>query len=1471
VITADVPPGKDAFLEALDRVTVVVSDLMEGLTGGEPAIVELMTNVDICLSGLDVLPVRHYMVLHNLGVACRQLALRGHAEYGEVSVQLLSAAVDLVYEDVAQTGKLGDLLMIVDTYLRAVLSVGAGYGAVDRANDLLDFASRSRDPRLNEELFSGWVQLAVIHLVQSRTRASGSNVRRLEFAAAALAAAEKLKPTARLGTGPDSVAAGFFVVAQLLVRACRAPDRATAKDAFQELVLSRADIDAAFDAEGTDPGEWRHAALSCATGSYASAPEVLCHFATTLMEADGHLQRLSEIVRRNQKITHDDFAELVRDPRWLTPAWEHVITFLVPLMRSRLSSAVGSSEERRLTDEADLAAQLARVFIEVAAETGLPASMVMLVWDFMSRDPVLASTDLGKRWGTWFRIGVPIGFVAAMSKEFLGFPTLARAVFCYARLLNLLARARLLRAVPTALDRGVGMARLARLVIDERKGFNTDALIDSTITSTEKASPGPRKLDICELMLSWHSHGSLPLNPVQLDRLIRASSSALACPIDRANRDWVSAYRRLLLTMYETTYEMKADFPRDLITREYGLCLDQAAQQASAAPWLSRFLAAVAVIGAPMTADLRAAHLAFACARSDGTAALVSDAGVHFMMVWHAAGCPGTEGPIAEDLACSWRQLSVEALSTQHADTSRMLVLMRCLAAGKVVAELGIDSDEEYRLCVGALDRAAGVLPASENSIMAVFDNVFSAGMRSERDSEALAHVARAWLAVYRDVNSDDWIGLGVNYCGYFRNIDDPAISTLTERYSLLEEMRAQPSGSQQDHPAGYHLYVLYLTCETLSQMGHYTAALRLYGEVQDKLSRSHGIGDGLRWEINHNHVRNELFVAVINENPPAAKAAYARLRALGPNPAAERDAGVSTLSTKATTLSAILVVVPFHELRNEVAEVLAEALSLDDRQLSHLGSGSLGLARLAVAMLEDPGEPDPDLSRLLRACRAKAAEIAAREEWAAVHLRELDLYAALASGDTAAARDGFLSIVAHNDLGLLKAQTMPDLLSRRGSDRALLEAIDRIAADGQFGLAAWLLDQVPCRAVRLAITRESQATAEEFRWDESTWPSILGYAAHPSTGDGTDIVVRFWVYSGSLQLLVGSSELLTIPGFAELSMASTVLGDDAIRRLPAQRTVVTAGEMKRTAETLAQALGRLTDEAATSGARLVTVDFSGHAAALPMVHEALRCCRDRAARPMPAHIITRPGTRNKPPALRRWTTGTITHLGDWSGTLAGPWIEAAYAQAIFGDSARILYPGTPNWPTEDTEDEHAELLIVSSHGYYANESGGGFGRLSFGSVSVGVHETIDGKFGSPRAAMLASCEVGRSWNSIDQQNGMSLPAVLLHKGVEQVTSPVAPVDDMASCVLVTRTLHALSEGAEAPDAAPMALDTIRNWSEPEVTSWGYKIMALYAASPISREAPWPLERVQRHAANRFEAIRGRLPEMLSAYVVTSW
>jgi hypothetical protein len=1127
---------------------------------------------------------------------------------------------------------------------------------------------------------------------------------------------------------------------------------------------------------------------------------------------------------------------------------------------------VGGSEYR-LSNGADLAAKVSRALLEVEADTRLPSSLVYLVWEFMSRDPALKSADPDKQRGIWPQIGLISRFkMTKMAIVRLGWSSLERIILCYAGLLNRLAGKRLLRVLPLVIDRGIGPVRMARIALVRRKGLNADALIDLTIRSTEKVS-SLQKFDVCNLMLSAHYNGALPLNSAQLERLIRASVTAVVCPVGRPDPARISARRQLLLTLCQ----MKADLPSDLVVREYAICLNEGARKAQVAPWLARFLPAAAAIGAPITIDLAAAHRVLACGREDGTAIFASAAAKHFMLAWLAAGQPDTEGPVAESLAWSWHQLSSLVLTSMYEDVSWLHLLIKCLAAQKIVQELNIDSDEEYRLSVLALRQAAGVLPAEETAIEAVFENVMSAGIKDDRDVEELASVARVWLGIYKDLKPDIWIRLGLNYCGYFRNIDNTAVSTLAERLSLLDEMRSWLNGRQEDYAAELHPLVLYMRCETLSNMGYVNSALKLYDEVRDKLSRSHTISDGLRWEINHNHLRNALFSAVSDENAHAVKAAYTQLLALGPDPSPDRDGGLGTLATKATTLSAVLTVIPFQELKSSVAEILEEALNLDVGQLPRLGVGSLALAKLSLAMLEDMSEPDPELIRFFQACRTRAVGIAVSDERVAAHIRELDLYAALAESDMAAARDQFLSIIAHNDLGLLKTQTMHDLLSGRSTGRALLYAVDRIAIQGQFGLAAWLLDQVPCRAVRLAVTHESDGGEGGFRWDESTWPSILGYAAHPSIGEDTDITIRFWVYNDSLQLLAGSSELLTISGFAKLSAESTVLTSEFIRSMMTRRTVVVDGEVKRTAETAELALGRLTGRAVEYEARLITVDFSGHIAALPIVHEVLRYCQDRAVRPMPAPIVTRPGTRTRPAALRRWGVGIVTHLGDWSGTLVGPWIEAAYAKAIFSGRARTLYPVTRHWPDPDTRDGRAELLIVSSHGYYANESGAGFGQLSFGSVSVGIHESIDGKFGTPRVALLASCEVGRGHSLIDQRNGMSLPAILLHKGVEQVTSPVTPVDDLASCILITRTLYALNKGAEAPDAVLQALDTIKNWSEQDVTDWGAEIMTVYAASPISRDAPWPIECVREHVTKRLQSVSNRIPEMLRTYVVTSW
>jgi hypothetical protein len=357
-----------------------------------------------------------------------------------------------------------------------------------------------------------------------------------------------------------------------------------------------------------------------------------------------------------------------------------------------------------------------------------------------------------------------------------------------------------------------------------------------------------------------------------------------------------------------------------------------------------------------------------------------------------------------------------------------------------------------------------------------------------------------------------------------------------------------------------------------------------------------------MRWEITHNHLRNVLFDAVVSRDRQTAIDAYKRLKSLGPNPAAAPD-DVQDTATAATTLDITLLVVPMSVLRHEVASLLAEAGRWDPAQFVRLvaaGRGVVALGRLALRLVQDETETlaeetTADLVRLFEACSTAAQQVASWDTTAAVGVRELDLLAALVlNGDPAVIRDRFLAIVAHNDIGLLKSRTLPQLLSSGHSGRTLLEVVDHLAAEGQFSLVGRLLDRVTGRAVRLAVARTTNVEGEGFQWDESTWATLLGSGSTPPRTDTPDLVVRFWVHDDVLRLLAHydadtSLGLVTIDGFTALVSGPATVGTIAVRR-----TVVQDRQLVVTDETLPEALSKWTRRATDlAGCEYVPPEFS--------------------------------------------------------------------------------------------------------------------------------------------------------------------------------------------------------------------------------------------------------------------------------------
>ena len=227
-------------------------------------------------------------------------------------------------------------------------------------------------------------------------------------------------------------------------------------------------------------------------------------------------------------------------------------------------------------------------------------------------------------------------------------------------------------------------------------------------------------------------------------------------------------------------------------------------------------------------------------------------------------------------------------------------------------------------------------------------------------------------------------------------------------------------------------------------------------------------------------------------------------------------------------------------------------------------------------------------------------------------------------------------------------------------------------------------------------------------------------------------------------------------------------------------------------------------------------------------------------------------------------------HVGDWTGTLIGPWFEAAMARDALGGLARCLNPGS----LEDHGEQllrRRDALIVSSHGYYAGGVDGRFGEVAVGTGEMGVADIAVGRFGAPRVAVLAACDSGVNYTHLSENNGTSVPSMLLHSGVELVLAPVSPVDDLVSALLVTGYIHLIRRGTDAVQAAELALNRCHEMSLPDLESWLGQTIDAFEKSEFKAFSPWSSRLVYADCLRRVRRLAPKLSYELEPFIITRW
>lgn len=1447
-------PDAAARFDAAAAETAALLGLLLGERTEDPTVTDrLAVQVDVCLDLLDSGPrPRAFRTLHNLGVASRQLAIRGRTEYADKALHLLSQAVEIAYEEAPRTGGLDDLLSTLTTYLRATLWWRPDDTKIDRVEEMLEFASRSADPGLRSRLFGGWTALGAAFVVQAGNGTTLPNRERLTRAASAIRRAGSVHDEVDVDEVGSAESLGLYLALEPLLAACLATSAREAEAALDRLVSGMARIDAAYLADGFPGDTWRAVVLHHVSGTYQEAREVICRFALALLTADGAVKRLERRLNEHA-LPIGPTLDALEEADWVKTAWIHVARCVSALTRAYSNEDIDKS--LRGGGSMAIADGLITLCATVSRVAGIPPSVVYLVVR-LNAAVSPQQTPRSRR-----RILAPVtGRMIRIRRDLTKFSRHAKDAA--ATLLNHLDRHRGTAWLAARIDHGTGELRLRRLYQLGKTGTGAE-FMDATLRTLATLPTGQSQIRGCLYLLAACTVRELPASAEQRQHLIGIATNAL----DRAHPDKTDPdTRRVLLQMLFGT---GTAVPSRVWRREYLRCVEDARHDKRAIGDLAvLFYGTMAGKEAP-DVGLGTAFEIMAHAESIGQHLTLLNAEIHLLQVMLVTELPDTSPEVRRRLGEAWKSVRSESIEG-FGELSRVWTLLACLADSRLATVLELSESEVHNESLNALAAAFRLRRYSPPLTGKVFGNLFRTSHGLRNDPERMARTVRDWLDLFREsADHAMWLDLALRYCSYFRNEDDPAVTTLDERDHLLRQILESLMPAPGKSPSREFIMAAFLRCEHFSAMGHVHLTLRMYDQVLAMLPGGAALEPEWRWQIGYNHTRAKILAAALDGDVVGALSEFRRLRRLEDAPSSSSRWVIDALAADAAILDTLLSMVAGKHLADEVADLTAHAVRTIPEGPSMLGARScVALARVLVEYAKSHADTPDDVARLLSACVTRAA-MATNDPLVARKLREIRLDAAVAVDDLNAVATTFLSVLAHNDLRMLTSASVDELLSGRSFGLTLLRAVTQVAARGQLILAATLLDQMPCRAVRLAVAGQT-SDQEGFAWDEATWQSLLGtMTPEPSRRAVTGVVVRFWVLDGRLYLLAdsrtGRFDLVAVDGFTDVAARTIETMVDA----EVQRLVVlpdlSSEHHHIKFRTCLQDLG--TSASLGADPRFVTVDFSGRDWAVTVVHDMLR--RYGGNRPAGrVTVVSRPGLQPEPDTSPAWSPGRVLHIGDWSGTLVGPWIEAAYCRSVLGDRAVIVRPGAAPASAEADSPE-PELLIVSAHGYYAGS--GAYGRLAFGSTEAGVHEMARRSFARPRCALLASCEVGMGHSELDELNGVSIPAVLLHIGVEQVLSPVTAVHDLVSCVLVTRTLAAMAGSASAPEAMATAIAELRDWRAADLDDWWAELFEHYSRSEIAEQAPWPLRHLRRHVLVRINAVKDDIPRLLTPYVLTAW
>ncbi|GAA3871234.1 hypothetical protein GCM10022381_12930 [Leifsonia kafniensis] len=225
-----------------------------------------------------------------------------------------------------------------------------------------------------------------------------------------------------------------------------------------------------------------------------------------------------------------------------------------------------------------------------------------------------------------------------------------------------------------------------------------------------------------------------------------------------------------------------------------------------------------------------------------------------------------------------------------------------------------------------------------------------------------------------------------------------------------------------------------------------------------------------------------------------------------------------------------------------------------------------------------------------------------------------------------------------------------------------------------------------------------------------------------------------------------------------------------------------------------------------------------------------------------PAHL---PSARFLVDVAAEMPTGPppILHLGDGSGTLIGPWLEAAWIRAHYDGPATTLVGEPPGQAAVVRSPGSGATLIASCHGSFSDD--GGHFRLGIGRQGVSLSDLFAERWlvGFDNV-VLAACDSGASVVGVWERDALSAANAALVAGARSVLAPATPVNDLVSAFVVCGIVEKLPHHDFAM-AVELATREVAALTPEEFVRDLHLLWDCLWSSELIERMPWPPSHVE--------------------------